>query len=373
MSEGGDYYEILGVEKSVSQDDIKKAFRKKALQYHPDRNPGDKEAEKNFKSCAEAYEVLSDPEKRAKYDRFGKEGLRGSTARGFENADDIFDAFSDIFGESLFGELFGVGRQGRRVRRGASLRCEIAIDFEEAARGCEKTIDLKRAERCDRCSGTGAKPGTRPVSCNVCGGRGEVLQGHGFFSIRSTCPQCRGQGHFVQTPCPDCSGTGHVKVKREIKVRIPPGIEDSTRMRVTGEGEPGDENTRGDLYCDIYVKAHEFFERDGNHLVCEVPVHYSQAALGAEIEVPTLLDGTAKITLPKGTQSGQIFRLRGLGLHDVHGRGRGDEYIRVVVDVPKTLTRRQEELLREFASTEKLELKPRKKGFFDRIKDYFES
>lgn len=372
MSDSRDYYETLGVEKSASQDDIKKAFRKKALQYHPDRNPGDKEAEKKFKEAAEAYEVLSDAEKRANYDRFGKEGLKGFAARGFQSTDEIFDAFGDIFGDSLFGELFGIGRQGRRVRRGASLRCELAIEFEEAARGCEKTIDLKRAEHCDRCGGTGAKPGTRPVTCNACGGRGEVLQGHGFFSIRSTCPQCHGQGHRIATPCPDCNGSGRIKVKREIKVHIPAGIEDSTRMRVSGEGEPGEDGGRGDLFCDIYVKPHEFFERDGDNLVCEIPIPFTQATLGAEISVPTLLDGPAKMSIPRGTQSGQIFRLRGLGLHNVHGRGRGDQYIRVVVDVPRTLTKHQEELLRELAQTENVELKPRKKGFFDRLRDYFE-
>ncbi|MBI3271133.1 MAG: molecular chaperone DnaJ [Planctomycetes bacterium] len=372
MTDTTDYYTILGVERGASQDDIKKAFRKKALQHHPDRNPGDKEAEKKFKEAAEAYEVLSDADKRAKYDRFGKEGLRGVPGRGFENSEDIFEAFSDIFGDSLFGELFGIGRSGRRARRGASLRGEMSVEFEESARGVEKTIELKRGERCDRCTGTGAKPGTRPVSCSVCGGRGEVLQGHGFFSIRSTCPQCRGQGHTIQTPCPDCSGAGRVKVKREIKVRIPPGIEDSTRLRVTGEGEAGEDGSRGDLYCDIYVKPHEFFERDGDHLVCEIPVPFTQAALGAEITVPTLLEGSAKLHVPAGTQSGQIFRLRNLGMPNVHGRGRGDQYIRVVVDVPRSLSKKQEELLREYARTENVELKPRKKGFFDRIRDYFE-
>lgn len=373
MDSERDYYEILGVEKSASPEEIKKAFRKKALQHHPDRNPGDAEAEKKFKEAAEAYEVLSTPESRQRYDQFGRAGLKGTAARGFTNFEDIFSAFGDIFAEdSIFGDLFGVGRGSRRRHRGVSLRCQVEIDFVEAATGAERQITLKRNELCDACRGSGAKPGSKPTTCSYCGGRGELTQGHGFFSIRSTCPSCRGQGTVIGTPCKGCGGTGRTKKSIELKVKIPAGIEDQTRMRIPDEGEPGEDGTsRGDLYCDVFVRAHEFFEREGDHLICEIPISFCQAALGSEIEVPTLR-GKAKMTIPAATQSGQIFRMKGQGLPNVHGHGQGDQLIRVVIEVPKTMTALQEELLRQYALTEHTEVKPRRKGFFEKVKDYFE-
>ncbi len=368
-----DYYEVLGVAKDASPEDVKKAFRKAALKYHPDRNPGDKEAEGKFKEVAEAYEVLSDPERRSRYDRFGHEGLSGVATRGYTSADDIFDAFADIFGEdSLFSSFLGGARSRARGRRGANLRAEITIEFEDAARGCEKSVDIRRSARCATCGGTGAKAGTKPVACRGCGGRGVVLQAHGFFSIQTPCPHCRGAGQVIEDPCRDCRGSGHVQEKRQIKVRIPAGIDDGTRMRVAGEGEPGsDPSLTGDLYCDIFVKPHAFFERDGKNLFCEIPVTFSQATLGAEIEVPTLA-GPTKMHVPAGTDSGQLFRLRRQGLPDLEGGGQGDQIVRVSIEVPKKLSPKQEELLREFAKTEKVEVRPRKKGFLDRIKDIFE-
>ncbi len=371
-----DYYEVLGVAKDASADEVKKAFRKAALKYHPDRNPGDVEAEKKFKEVAQAYEVLSDADRRSRYDRFGHEGLSGVATRGYATSDDIFDAFADIFGEdSLFANMFGGGgrrSRGRSGRRGANLRCEMTIEFEEAARGCEKSVEVRRSARCSACGGNGAKAGTRPTPCRGCGGRGVVLQAHGFFSIQTPCPHCRGAGEVIDDPCAGCRGTGLVQEKREVKVRIPAGIDNETRMRVPGEGEPGsDPSLTGDLFCDIYVKPHAFFEREGRNLFCEIAVTFSQATLGAEIEVPTL-DGPSKMQVPKGTDSGQLFRIRGQGLPSVDGGGKGDQIVRVSIEVPKKLSERQEELLREFAKTEKVEVKPRKKGFLDRIKDIFE-
>ncbi len=373
MDSERDFYEILGVARNASADEIKKAFRKKALQFHPDRNPGDAEAEKKFKEAAEAYEILSNPESRARYDQFGRAGLRGTTARGFTNFEDIFQAFGDIFSEdSLFGDLFGVGRSSRRRHRGVSLRCQVEIDFLEAAAGCEREISLKRNEVCETCKGSGAKPGSRPTPCDYCGGRGEIVQGHGFFSIRSTCPRCRGAGTVITSPCKSCNGAGRLKKGVDIRVKIPPGIEDQTRLRISEEGEPGEDGTsRGDLYCDVFVRPHEFFDREGDHLICEIPIAFSQAALGAEIEVPTLR-GKAKMSVPLGTQSGQIFRLKEQGFPNVHGHGHGDQLVRVVVETPKNLTKLQEDLLRQLALTERTEVKPRRKGFFEKVKDYFE-
>jgi molecular chaperone DnaJ len=369
METDRDYYEILGVSRNASQEEIKQAYKRMALKYHPDRNPGDKEAEKRFKEAAEAYEVLSDPEKRRQYDAFGREGLRGYTRVGFTTFEDIFEAFSDIFGdESIFGDFFGIGRRRRGPRRGQSLRVELEIDLKEAAFGTEKLIDLYRHEICPKCSGTGAKPGTSPVTCKFCGGRGEILRGHGFFSIRQTCTSCGGTGSLISTPCSGCRGAGVVKVKREIKIKIPSGIEDGTRLRLAGEGEPSREGgPPGDLYCDIYLKPHPFFTREGDNLYCEFPITFAQAALGAQIEVPTL-DGKSKVTIPRGTQSGQVFRLRGQGVPHLRGAGRGDLFIKVFVQVPTKLTRRQEELLEEFA---RIEAETKKKGFFDKFKDLF--
>jgi molecular chaperone DnaJ len=367
-----DYYEILGVPRTATEEEIKKAYRKAALKYHPDRNPGDKEAERKFKDAAEAYEVLSDTEKRKRYDQFGREGLHGFATHGFASAEDIFSAFSDVFADSIFDDFFGVGRrQSRRPERGASLRTELAVDLQEAAFGVEKTLDLSRDEICGRCRGTGAREGTHPSPCPACGGRGEIVQSHGFFSVRSTCGRCGGQGQIVSSPCPDCHGTGRTRRHVEIKVRVPAGIDDGTRLRLAGEGEPGPEGRyRGDLYVDVFVRPHPFFHRQGDDLLCEIPVPFTIAALGGEVEAPTL-DGKTTVKVPRGTQGGDRLRLRGQGVQRLDGRGRGDLFVRVGIHVPTTLSREQERLLREYARHEEQNPDPQRKSFLDRLKGYF--
>ncbi|MCE9583045.1 MAG: molecular chaperone DnaJ [Planctomycetes bacterium] len=374
MTAKRDYYEILGVPKQAALDEIKKSYRQAALKFHPDRNPGDREAESRFKEAAEAYEVLSDTEKRARYDQYGHDGLAagGFGPRGFSSSEDIFEAFGDIFGD-----IFGFGRRGgggrRGPRPGASLRAEVEIDFIEAAKGCERTIVLKRHEVCKTCTGSGAKAGTQASQCATCGGHGQVLQGGGFFTIQTACPKCGGSGKFIKDPCKDCHGEGTTREKGEVKIAIPAGIDTNSRIRVTGQGEPslaGGE--RGDLFVDVTVRPHAIFEREGTNLFCEIPVSFTQATLGADIEVATL-DEKIALKLPHGTPSGQLFRLRGHGLPDIEGGRKGDLVVRVVIDVPRSLTKQQEDLLREFAKTEKVEVKPRKKSLLDKIKDIFES
>ena len=360
MDDKRDYYELLGVDRKASTEEIRSAYRKLALKYHPDRNPDDKEAESKFKAISEAYDVLSDEKKRPLYDQYGKDGLRGQAQRDFQSASfqDIFESFSDIFGGSAggdnpFGDFFGVSRGGRRgPQRGASLRVEFEIDFKEAALGTKKTIELQRHERCGTCSGSGAKAGTSKSTCSACGGRGSVARNAGFFMLQTTCPSCGGEGQRITTPCASCKGEGLLRVKKEIEVTIPAGIENGTRMRVSGHGESSrDGGPSGDLYCDIYVREHEFFKRHENDIVCEIPLSYAQAAMGAEIEVPTL-QGKNALKIPKGTASGALLRMRGLGVTAVNGRGRGDQIVRVVVSVPAKLTKRQEEILAEFAKIE---------------------
>lgn len=371
-----DYYESLGIGRDATAEDIKSAYRREALKHHPDRNPGNRDAEQKFKDAAEAYEVLSDQAKRQRYDRFGHDGLRSSgNSRGFSSVEDIFSAFGDIFGGggSVFEDLFGRsgGSRGGGGRRGASLRCEVRLSFDEMAHGAEKSIRLKRAESCETCSGTGARPGTSPRTCAYCGGHGEIQQSQGFFAIRTTCPRCRGEGKMIEDPCHDCSGSGRVARTREISVKIPAGIEDGTRIRMTGEGEAGDRSgPPGDLYVEVYVSGHPLFERDGMDLICEVPITFSQAALGAMVMVPGI-DRQEEIEVHRGTQSGSTFRLRGRGLPDVHGRGHGDLLVRTVVETPKRLSSRQEDLLREFAETEEVSVSPRRKSFFKKVKDLF--
>ncbi len=370
-----DYYEILEITRDAALDDIKRAFRRAALKHHPDKNPGDKEAEARFKESLEAYEVLSEPEKRARYDRYGHEGLRGIATHDYSSLDDIFDAIGSVFGEdSLFGSLFGARRGrggGRRQFRGANLRCSIEIEFLEAVKGAEKSLEIKGAETCETCIGTGAKEGSRPITCATCSGSGEVVQVHGFFSMRTTCPACGGGGEVVREKCATCGGIGRVRKKREIKVNIPAGIRDGTRMRLAGEGEAGsDPRLRGDLYCDVFVKPHEFFERHEDDVLCEVPIAFSLAALGGDIEVPTIEDKLT-VHVPRGTEDGHVFVFKGLGAPDLDTGKRGRQLVRVVVDVPKSLSKKQEELLREYAKTEKVAVKPRKQGFFRRLKEYF--
>lgn len=370
-----DYYSILGVSKSADLNEIKRAYRKKAMKFHPDKNPGDKEAEHKFKEATEAYQVLSDEEKRSRYDRFGHEGLAGMNPGGAGGFSSMEDIFSDIFGSSggFFSDLFGGGGQGGRSgpARGHSLKCEIAIDFKDVLDGCERTIEIARNESCPDCRGSGARAGTSPTTCPSCGGRGVVTQKQGFFTMRVTCPRCHGSGTVIESPCGTCHGSGLKPQKREITVNVPPGVEEGTRMRVAGEGEPGERGgPRGDLYVYIGVSPHPFLVRDGDDVVCEVPVSFSQAALGAAIEVPTI-KGKADINIPPGTQPGQVIRLRGLGFPNVHGYGRGSQLVRVKLVVPKKLTDEQEKLLREFAATEEANVSPERKGFFENLKKYF--
>ncbi len=365
-----DYYEVLGVEKHASKEEIQAAFRTLALKYHPDRNPGDKEAERKFKEVSAAYDVLSDDKKRPQYDQFGHEGLRGAPMRDFEHAsfEDIFSAFGDLFrGDSAFGDFFGQGRGRRGPSKGTSLRLDVPIELKDAATGVEKKIELYRAETCGACKGSGAKTESGKRSCRACGGRGAVMRSAGFFSVQQTCGNCNGVGVEITDPCRECRGQGAVRVKREIVVKIPAGIEDDTRMRVVGEGEPSrDGGPPGDLYVDVSVKEHAFFKRDGPHLLCELPMPYSIAVMGGEIEVPTLA-GSAKLKIPRGTASGQLLRMREEGLPVFQGRGKGDLIVRVVVFVPGKVTKRMEELLAELQKIEEEQMKNAKKGFWEKL------
>jgi len=370
-----DYYEVLGVEKTASPDEIKRAYRRMAIKYHPDKNPGNKEAEAKFKECAEAYEVLSDPDKRKQYDQFGHEGLRGTGMHDFSrmNVEDIFSmfGFDDFFG-SVFGGGGGrrAGRRGGPVR-GYDLETGVELTLNEVAHGTEKTIEFTRQDRCPECKGTGAAPGTQPVRCPVCGGSGQVAKGGGFFQMVSTCPQCQGTGQVVTNPCPTCHGSGRVPKRRTVTIKIPAGVHEGQGIRVAGEGEPGrDGGPNGDLYCYVRVKPHEFLERDGNNLIAIVPISFTQAALGATIEVPSL-NGTRQLKVPSGTQYGSVFRIRGQGLPDVRTGRTGDQLVQVAIETPTNLNERQEQLLREFAQTENKHVSPKSQHFFERLKRHF--
>lgn len=344
--EDKDYYKILGVSRNATEEEIKKAYRKLAMQYHPDRNPGDKEAEEKFKLASEAYEVLRDPQKREIYDHYGIEGLKGTGFTGFRGFEDIFSTFSDIF-EDFFG--FGTSTRRRtRPRQGADLRYDLKISFYDAAFGKETEIEIPKNVTCDTCNGTGIKPGTRPVVCPLCKGRGQVTRSQGFFTISTTCGQCHGEGQYIPHPCKDCRGTGKVKKKKKIQISIPPGVDSGSKLRIRGEGEEGERGgPPGDLYVFIYVEPHEFFTREGDDIICQVPISFPQAALGAEIEVPTL-DGKRTLTIPRGIESGEFLKIKGEGFPKLKGSGRGDLIVQVLVKTPKNLTKRQEELLREF-------------------------
>ncbi len=343
-----DYYEILGVDRSASDEEVKKSYRRLAMQYHPDRNPGDKKAEEKFKEAAEAYEVLRDAEKRKIYDRYGHEGINGTGFRGFSGFDDIFTNFSDIF-EDVFGFTGARTRTRSAVRQGADLRYDLKISFMDAVKGTTTQIDLEKFERCAECSGTGAAAGTQPESCPRCAGRGTVTQSSGFFTISTTCPQCRGAGRVIKNPCKACFGTGKARSRKTVSLRIPAGVETGSRLRLRGEGEEGDfGGPSGDLYVFLHVEPHEFFERDGYDILCQVPVSITQAALGATIEVPTV-EGKESLKIPRGTQSGRVFRMKGKGVAHLKGLGRGDQVVQVLVKIPTNLTRKQEELLKEFA------------------------
>lgn len=369
-----DFYQVLGVDRNASEEDVKKAYRKMAMKYHPDRNPGNKEAEQIFKKAAEAYGILGDSEKRKIYDQYGIDGLRGTETRGYSTMEDIFDAFGDIFGGgSIFEDFFGGGRsRGRSARRGTSLKCDIEVDFKEIATGVEKKIELTRREICDTCRGTGAKEGTSPINCPYCRGRGEVQQSQGFFTLRTTCPKCHGSGKVIESPCTKCGGSGRYPKRAVISIQIPAGVEDGTRLRLTGQGEPGENGASpGDLYCDIHVIPHPIFKRQGNDVLCEVPITFAQAALGHTIDVPTLKGNIIQVKIPKGIQNNEIIPIRGEGFPNMHGYGRGNLLVQVIVEVPTKMTSRQEELLREFAEIEKKNASPRQKKFFEKMKSFF--
>lgn len=370
-----DYYEILGVERSSSEDEIKKAYRKLAMKFHPDRNPGDKDAENKFKEAAEAYEVLSDDGKRKRYDQLGHAGVEGMghAGGGFQSMDEIFTHFRDVFGGQgggIFESFFGGGGGRGGPEQGASLKLQIEVNFREAIFGCTRTIEISRSELCDTCQGSGAKPGTKPQKCRTCGGYGVVRQGQGPFIVQTTCPSCGGRGQTVGTPCPECKGRAMERRKVTIKVRIPAGIEDGCRLRVQGEGEPSTEGgERGDLYVYVSVTPDGFFERHNDDVVCKVPISYTQAALGAEIEVPTL-EGKAKLRVPAGTQAGALLRMRGQGVPMSAAR-RGDQIVLVQVVVPEKIGAKERALLEELSKLEKVEERPDNKGFFDRLKGMF--
>jgi molecular chaperone DnaJ len=345
-----DYYEILGLSRNATEDEIKKAYRRLALQYHPDRNPGDREAEDKFKEAAEAYEVLRDPQKRELYDLYGHEGLKGTGFTGFRGFEDIFSSFSDIFED-----FFRFSSGGRRRKRtyaepGADLRYDLNIPFEQAAFGTEIDIEVPRAEDCSTCQGTGAAPGTSPSQCPYCHGTGQVTHSQGFLTISTTCTHCGGEGSFITDPCKECKGTGKVKRKRKIHLTIPGGVDTGSRLRVPGEGEPGLRGgPPGDLYVIIHIEPHDFFEREGDDIYCQIPISFPQAALGTKLEIPTL-EGTRPLEIPAGTNSGEVFRIRGGGVKHLRGIGRGDQIIQVAVKTPAHLTKRQKELLMEFAA-----------------------
>lgn len=356
-----DYYEILNVSSNASEDDIKKNYRRLAMQYHPDRNPGDKEAEERFKEAAEAYEVLRDPQKRSTYDQYGHEGLQGTGFREFRGFEDIFANFSDIF-EDFLG--FGGSKRSRSApMAGADLRYDMNISFTDAAFGKESDVEINKLEACSTCNGTGCRTGTQSTACPTCRGRGQVVRAEGFFRISTTCPHCRGAGSIITDPCTNCAGAGRVRVRKKVAIKIPPGVDTGSRLRLRGEGEGGERGgPNGDLYVVLHVSPHEVFERDGQDIHYEASISFTQAALGDELEVPTL-KGSKKITIPKGVQPGEIVRLRGEGFPSLRGQQKGDQLIHLAVKTPQSLTPRQEELLREFAALEA----EKQGGFFKKL------
>ena len=374
-----DYYTVLGVNRDASDDDIKKAYRKLAMKHHPDRSPDDKGAEDKFKEAKEAYEILSEPKKRAAYDQFGHAGVdpsagfgAGAARGGPEGFGGFADAFGDIFGE-IFGQQ-GRGGRGNGVFRGADLRYNLELSLEEAARGTEARIRIPTMEQCETCKGSGAKPGTQAKGCPTSHGRGQVRMSQGMFSIQQTCPQCHGTGKIIPEPCATCDGAGRVRKHKTLSVKIPAGVDQDDRIRLSGEGEAGvNGGPTGDLYVVVQLKPHAVFQRDGADLHCEMPISFATAALGGEIEIPTL-DGHAKVKIPVETQTGQVFRLRNKGIRPVRGSVVGDLYCHVAVETPVKLTSRQKDLLKEFESInlqDPAAHSPKQKTFFDKLKEFF--
>jgi len=374
-----DYYEVLGVHRDAEADEIKKAYRRLALTFHPDKNPGDKTAEEKFKELGEAYEALSDPQKRAAYDHFGHAAFdpraRAGRAGGFSGGfHDPFEIFREVFGGgtgSIFESFFGGGQDPSQPQRGDDLRYDLEISLEEAALGCEKEISVSKSDRCDACNGSGMEHGSKIRTCSTCGGRGQVLTSRGIFSIAHTCPHCQGAGRILEKPCKSCQGEGRRERGSKVKLRIPAGVDAGSRLRSSGNGEAGFRGgPPGDLYVVLHIKAHEIFQRDGDDLLCEVPVSFVQAALGSEIEVPTL-DGKATIKIPAGTQSGTTFRVKDKGVKNLQGYGHGDLHVRIQVEVPARLTAAQKAKLQEFAALCDENVNPLSKSFFEKAKNLF--
>jgi molecular chaperone DnaJ len=366
-TEKRDYYEILGIERGASLDDIKKAYRKLALKYHPDKNPGNTQAEEKFKEAAEAYGVLSDEEKRARYDRYGHSGISGMGGFDPNQFADFGDILGDLFG---FGDFFGASRRRTtRPARGNDLRYDLELEFTDAVYGKEITLDVPRVVTCKTCHGSGAKPGTQPVTCSGCGGRGQIRYSQGFFAMARTCPQCGGAGKVIKDPCATCNGAGRVREEKKIAVKIPAGVDDGSRLRVAGEGESGyNGGPAGDLYVFISVKNHPYFTRRDYDIHSEQPISVTQAALGGEVKTPTI-DGEETLKIPPGTQPNQVFRLRGKGVQFIDGNGRGDHYVHVSVRIPTTLTEEQRQLLEQLAKLAGESVPER--GVIDKVKDFF--
>lgn len=370
-----DYYEVLGISRTASVEEIKSSYRKAALKWHPDRNPDNKQqAEEKFRECTEAYSVLSDGEKRQVYDTYGHAGLSGS-AGGVDFSGTIFQDFHDIFGDFFgFEDMFGGARRGRsRAHRGADLRYDMTLTFDEAATGVSTKIKLPRQELCTACKGTGAKAGTGAATCQTCGGRGQLAYQQGFFTISRTCPACQGAGQIIKERCPECRGQGRLEREKVIELRVPPGVDTGTRLRVPGEGEAGQNGgPPGDLYVVLEVKEHSFFERRGADLYCTIPISIAQAALGTELQVPGL-NAEERLKIPEGTQSGAVFRIKGHGLSDPRGGGKGDLYYHVRVVTPTKLTREQRKLMEQLGATVRVDNKPAERGssIFDKVKDIF--
>lgn len=372
MAEKTCYYEVLKVDRSASKTEIDRAYRKLAIKYHPDSNRDDESAVDRFKEATEAYEVLSDAEKRQRYDQYGHAGVEG--VHQFNDVEDIFEAFGDLFGGGMFGDLFGSrGRGGRRRgRRGADIRCNVTLTLEEAARGARKDISFRRRVRCQVCGGSGAEPGSQPVTCGTCGGHGQVIQAAGILRVQTTCPACKGAGQQIQHPCGNCRGSGLQNDKAELTVTIPPGVDDGVRLRVQGEGEASpDGGPLGDCYVFINVRPHELFKRDGSHLILQLPISYTQAALGAEIDVPTLR-GPEPLTIAPGTQNGDVFTIKGQGVVNPQTGQTGDLLVQVFVEVPKKLGSEQERLLRELAELDEQSVLPHRSSFLDKLRHFFD-